>query len=417
MDITLTSDQENAKKLIIEWYLNLDTQCFVLSGYAGTGKTFLLKHVVCECLNLVPDKQAAFVAPTGKAASILIRGGVPASTIHSLIYKTDDDDFETDENGEIIKKRLRFIKRDKLSTELKLIVVDETSMVGDDLMRDLMSFNIKCLFCGDDAQLPPVNGNSSLLENPDCSLREIMRQEMDNPIIKLATMARRGEVIPFGNYGDIAAVVSKKDFTGKTRRNILLKAGQIICGRNSTRAQLNREIRFYNGITSDEPLPQEGEKLICTLNNWERCIDSEGRFHLVNGIIGYCSNVEEKSDGLGVLDFRAEFLEESIHKVPFDEGIFLTGNYYHMYGELAVKTENGLVISENNFAAVHNNKIKSLELISRFEFAYAITCHKAQGSEFDFVVVFDESRAFSSDASRWLYTAITRARKKLIIVR
>lgn len=71
MDIILTSDQENAKKSIIEWYLNLDTQCFVLSGYAGTGKTFLLKHVVCECLNLVPDKQAAFVAPTAKPLPFL----------------------------------------------------------------------------------------------------------------------------------------------------------------------------------------------------------------------------------------------------------------------------------------------------------------------------------------------------------
>lgn len=329
----------------------------------------------------------------------------------------DDDDFDVDENGEVIRERLKFVKRDKLPADLKLIVVDETSMVSDELMRDLMSFGIKCLFCGDDAQLPPVNGNSSLLGKPDCSLGEIMRQEIDNPIIKLATMARRGEFIPFGNYGDIAAVIPKKDFTGRIRRNILLKAGQIICGRNSTRAELNREIRFYKGITSDEPLPHDGEKLICTLNNWERCIDQDGRFHLVNGIIGYCSDVEEKSDGLGLLDFRAEFLDEAIHKIPFDEGIFLTGSYYHTYGELAVKMENGLVVSENNFAAIHNNKAKGEELISRFEFAYAITCHKAQGSEFDFVVVFDESRAFSYDASRWLYTAITRARKKLIIVR
>lgn len=416
MDILLTSDQENAKKSIMEWFLNLDTQVFVLSGYAGTGKTFLLKHVICDCLSLEPEKQVAFVAPTGKAASILIRGGTPASTIHSLIYKMDDDAFDVSVEGEILRERLKFIKRDKLASDYKLIVIDETSMVSDELMRDLLSFGVKCLFCGDNAQLPPVNGNSSLLDHPNCLLTEIMRQEIDNPIITLATMARRGEFIPFGNYGEIAAVVAREDFTGKTRKKILLKADQIICGRNKTRTALNNEIRLYKGL-SDSPLPQENEKVICTLNNWERTIDDEGRFHLVNGIIGFCSNVEEKSDGLGTMSFRAEFLDYTIHKVPFDEGIFVDDKYYHMYGELAVKMENGLVVSESNFAALHNNKAEGEEMISRFEFAYAITCHKAQGSEFDFIVVFDESRAFGQDAPRWLYTAVTRAKKKLLIVR
>lgn len=416
MDILLTSNQENAKKSIMEWFLNLDTQVFVLSGYAGTGKTFLLRHVVCDCLALEPEKQVAFVAPTGKAASILIRSGTPASTIHSLIYKMDDEAFDVDDEGEILRERLKFIKRDQLASDYKLIVIDETSMVSDELMRDLLSFGVKCLFCGDNAQLPPVNGNSSLLDRPNCLLTEIMRQELDNPIVTLATLARGGEFIPFGNYGEIAAVVAREDFTGETRKRILLKADQIICGRNKTRTALNNEIRRYKGL-SDSPLPQENEKVICTLNNWGRTIDGEGRFHLVNGIIGFCSNVEEKSDGLGTLSFRAEFLEHTIHKVPFDEGIFIDGKCYHGYGELAVKMENGLVVSENNFAALHNNKAEGEEMISRFEFAYAITCHKAQGSEFDFVVVFDESRVFGQDAPRWLYTAVTRAKKKLLIVR
>ncbi len=417
MEISLTSDQENAKRAIMEWYCNMATQVFVLSGYAGTGKTFLLRHIVCDCLGLEPDKQVAFVAPTGKAASILIRSGTPASTIHSLIYTMDDDDFDVDENGEIMRERLKFIKRKKLASDFKLIVVDETSMVSDELIQDLLSYGVKCLFCGDDAQLPPVSGSSSLLEKPDASLTEIMRQEMDNPIITLATMARRGEYIPYGNYGEIAAVVSRNDFSGRTRRNILSRASQVICGRNKTRTALNREIRAYHGIDTDSLLPLEGDKLICTLNNWERTIDEEGRFHLVNGIIGFCSAVEEKSDGLGTLDFKAEFLDHVIHGVPFHAAIFLENGYYHHYGELAVKMENGLVVSETNFAAIHNNKASGMELISRFEFAYAITCHKAQGSEFDFVVVFDESRAFGEDAPRWLYTAITRAKKKLLIVR
>jgi len=416
MEYKLTSDQKNAKNLIIEWFINLDTQVFVLSGYAGTGKTYLLRHVVCDCLNLVAGRDVAFTAPTGKAASVLIRGGTPAGTIHSLIYKMDDDDFETDENGEIIHSRLKFIKRDKLPN-LKLIVVDEASMVNGDVINDLLSYGIKILFCGDDAQLPPVNGTSELLSRPDYTLKEIMRQEMDNPIVFLAQKARTGERIPYGAFGKIAAVVPRAEFTGEVRKKLLLKADQVICGTNRTRAALNREIRAYSGVDPDLPLPKDGEKLICTLNNWERCVDEEGMFNLVNGIIGFCYNVEAKSDGIALLDFRAEFLDYIVKKIPFDEGIFLDGQYYHGYGELAEKLEGGNVVSESNFAMIHNNKITGEELISRFEFAYAITCHKAQGSEFDFVIVFDKSRFFGEEAAKWLYTAITRAKKRLIIVR
>lgn len=416
MENKLTSDQENAKNLIIAWFINLDTQVFVLSGYAGTGKTFLLRHVVCDCLALVPGKDVAFTAPTGKAASVLIRGGVPASTIHSLIYKMDDDESETDENGEIIYRRLKFIKREELPS-LKLIVVDEASMVSDEVIRDLLSYGIKVLFCGDDAQLPPVNGTSELLSRADYTLTEIMRQEMDNPIVALAKMARTGERISYGAYGKTAAVVRRAEFTGNVRRKLLLKADQVICGTNRTRSALNNEMRAYHGIDPSLPLPKDGEKLICTLNNWERCVDEEGMFNLVNGIIGFCSNVEAKSDGIALLDFRAEFLDYTVKKIPFDEGIFLDGRYYHGYGELAEKLEGGNVVSESNFAMIHNNKVTGEELISRFEFAYAITCHKAQGSEFDFVIVFDESRFFGDEAAKWLYTAVTRARKRLIIVR
>lgn len=78
---------------------------------------------------------------------------------------------------------------------------------------------------------------------------------------------------------------------------------------------------------------------------------------------------------------------------------------------------NGTVVHEGNFALLHKFRVVSEEPICRFEFAYAITCHKAQGSEFDFVIVFDESWAFSEEKNRWLYTAITRAKEKLLIIR
>lgn len=128
MDKVLTSDQERAKNLIAEWFLNADDKIFVLSGYAGTGKTFLIDYVVREVLHLKPGTEAVFVTPTGKAATVLIRGGTVAGTVHSLIYVRNEDDFDVDENGEIVERQtLSFTKREKIDERIRLIVVDEAS--------------------------------------------------------------------------------------------------------------------------------------------------------------------------------------------------------------------------------------------------------------------------------------------------
>ena len=116
------------------------------------------------------------------------------------------------------------------------------------------------------------------------------------------------------------------------------------------------------------------------------------------------------------MDFQADFLEESV-KVPFDTAIFTRGTYQHLYGERAVTLSDGSVVHEGNFALLHKLRATGEEPICRFEFAYAVTCHKAQGSEFDFVIVFDEAWAFGEEKNRWLYTAITRAKEKLLIIR
>ncbi len=199
-------------------------------------------------------------------------------------------------------------------------------------------------------------------------------------------------------------------------QKFLAAADQILCGRNKTRTALNEEIRAYKGIPETEYLPTEGEKLICTLNDWEKPLDEEERFFLVNGIIGTATNVQESMDDLATMDFTADFLEEGV-KVAFDTGIFTKGEYTHLYGERAVTLVDGTVVHEGNFELLHKLRAVSEEVICRFEFAYAVTCHKAQGSEFDFVIVFDESWAFGEERNRWLYTAITRAKKQLLIVR
>ena len=412
--VTLTADQAEAAALIEEWFLHLNTQIFVLCGYAGTGKTFLVDYVV-RALGLVPGESAVFVAPTGKAASVLIRQGVPASTVHSLIY-TREEDIEVNEDGEVISERfLRFVRKEKIDSDIRLIVLDETSMVSDDVLRDLLSFGVKCLCCGDPAQLPPVKGSNSLLSMPVITLKEIVRQEKYNPIVRLAERVRRGEEVPFGQEGCVN-VLPRRAFTRQLRETLFAEADQIIVGTNRTRAAVNREVRLLRGIPEGAQLPCDGEKLVCTLNDWSKTLDEKGDFHLVNGIIGTCRNVREQLDGLGQLDFTPDFLPDTLDDLPFDAGIFTRGQYFHGYGDKAYLLTNGILVHEDNAAMLRRFKVRREDAVCRFEFAYAVTCHKAQGSEYDNVLVLDES-AFFSDGREWLYTAVTRAKKQLTIVR
>lgn len=410
----LTADQQEAEALIEAWYFHLNTQIFVLCGYAGTGKTFLVDHVV-RALGLVAGESAAFVAPTGKAASVLIKAGVPATTVHSLIY-TREEDIEVDENGEVISEQfLRFVRRESIDSKIKLIVLDETSMVSDDVLRDLLSFGVKCLCCGDPAQLPPVGGSNTLLRSPVITLREIVRQERDNPIVRLAERIRAGERPQYGEYGSVS-VVPRRSLDAAARRKLFCEADQIIVGTNRTRALVNREVRAFRGIPPERILPEEGEKIICTLNDWSKPLDERGDFHLVNGIIGTCYHVREQLDGLGQLDFQPEFLPDRVEDLPFDTGIFVRGQYYHGYGNRACLLTNGILVHEGNREMLRRFKVRREDTVCRFEFAYAVTCHKAQGSEYDFLVVVDES-GFFENGREWLYTAVTRAKKRLVIIR
>ncbi len=400
----LTADQLEAEKLIEDWFLHSTKQIFVLAGYAGTGKTTILKHVVCEKLNLTPDDSAAFVTPTGKAATVLIRSGIPAATLHKLIYQSITEEKKIELNGKIITvEKLSFKRRDSIDKSIKLIVLDEASMVSDEVLYDLTEFGVKLLLCGDNAQLPPVEGLNGFLTEPDYTLKTIVRQQLGNPIIKLSEMAREGKFIPYGNYGGSCVVMSKRILTGEKRKRALLHADQIICGTNKTRVQINDEVRKMKGLGQ---FPENGDKLICTLNNWETFIDSEMRFNLVNGIIGTVKQpFYDFEKSIGFIQFKPEFLEDFCPEaLPIDLGIFESGYYRYKRGDYFEKTD-------------ESGQAVSAFTLNRFEYGYCISCHKAQGSEFDNVIIFDESYAFKEDKNRWLYTAITRAKKKLIILR
>lgn len=404
MENFLSNDQLEACKLIVDWFFNSTKQIFVLTGYAGTGKTTLLKHVVLNALQLEPEVSAAFVTPTGKAATVLIKTGIAATTLHKLIYQSQVYEEEVEVNGKIITvEKLSFKRRESIDKNIRLIVLDEASMVSDEVIGDLANFGVKLLLCGDNAQLPPVGGLNNCLKNPDYNLTNIVRQEQDNPIIMLSKMAREGQYIPYGRYGNTVYVVRKHTFTGERRIQSLLHANQIICGTNKTRVEINEEVRRYKGLGS---LPQTGEKLICTQNNWETYIDADMRFNLVNGIIGKAYDTfYDVEKAIGFMQFMPEFLNEYCPEaLPFDAGIFIDGNYRYKRNDYFEKTD-------------ESGEPVGAFTLNRFEYGYCISCHKAQGSEFDDVVVFDERYAFKEDKNRWLYTAITRAKKKLIIVR
>lgn len=399
----LTADQISADKEIDRWFRTSTSQVFVLTGFAGTGKTTLLKHTVTETLALTGES-VAFVTPTGKAATVLLRQGIPATTVHRLIYQSITTQVEVEVNGKKVKvEKLTFKRRENIDKSIKLIVLDEASMVSDDLLWDLLEFGVKILLCGDNAQLPPVEGFNNYLKNPDATLRQIVRQQLDNPIIMLSEMARNGKYIPYGKYGDCVLVQSKRVFKGEKRKYYLTKSNQIICGINKTRTAVNNELRAMRGLGA---LPENGDKVICTVNNWEQFIDKDYRYNLVNGIIGTVIDpFYDFSSGIGFMQFKVDFLNELCPEaLPFDTGIFTDGRYRYKHGDYFEK------FNEDGEAA-------GAFTLNRFEYGYCISCHKAQGSEFDNAVVFDESYAFKEDRNRWLYTAITRAKKKLILLR
>lgn len=435
-EIVLTKDQKEAIRLMEIWFKDEKDIMFVLSGYAGTGKTFLISYFVREILNLDLMEDVKFSAPTGKAATMLMKRGVPACTLHSLIYDAKEIVSDTVLDGVAIKEKKTIFTLKKEIPNYKLIILDEVSMVNDKMMEDLLSFGTKVICLGDSFQLPPVAGDNHVIEDPDFNLEEIVRQEAGNPIIQVASMARNHEYIPYGNYGNSVIVIDKHLLSAEQRKNLFLQADQIICGLNASRFQLNAEIRSYKGIDPDrEKLPLEDEKVICTLNDWDKTLAMDDGntfpFSLVNGTIGTCKNVKTMHDNVGKFEFKADYLKDYTD-CYFDSGLFLTGEYYHLPKQIVCEfTEDFMVkkkIDRRQFPdrksfkdAVYDFTEKLLlteseEIIDRFEFAYACSCHKLQGSEFDKVVIIDESKRFQ-ESDRWLYTAITRAKKKLVIIR
>ena len=361
--ITLTDEQAGAVTAIKDWFNSIDSTfktTFVLGGYAGTGKTTLVNFIVDDLK--LEENDIRYVAYTGKAAMVLRKKGLPATTIHGLIYRP-----RIDEHGKVTFCRRSFVELEKV----KLIICDESSMVGNAIKSDLESFGIPVLYIGDCGQLPPVSKDQiNLMAYPDYVLNTIHRQALDNPIIRLAHAVRMGEDISFGMHGDSCFVLPWY----RVQDEYLLSADQVICGFNNTRKKLNSQIRELMGFKSD--LPEPGDKLICLKNSNEA--------GLVNGMMGTCVSYDSIGKYLGFTNDDGVGYE----CLDIDDQVFLGGEVYYQRG------------------------------IEQFDFGYAVTAHKYQGSEAPKVLVFEE--LFGSDTEqhrRWRYTAITRASEKLMLIR
>ncbi len=448
MSITLSQKQGQAVEQAVDWYRNeRDVQQeFKIAGYAGVGKSQILPFIIDD-IGVAPE-QIAFVGPTGKSARVMgakLREqgytNVEPTTVHSAIYQPKPQKAEVLEaelrtleaervtiiNGEHphyppaasreaalaqvkeVEKKIEIIKKDldraydqdspkfqinpesRLVTgNVKLIVLDETSMVGESMAEDLLGFGIPILAMGDPGQLPPVGEAPGFdLHNADVMLTEIHRQAADNPVIHIATLIRRGERPELGDYGNGVKVIRRRDdiYTCDTDRD-----AQVIVGTNKTRWKLTSRIRRAAGYT--EMAPQEGEPLIICKNSRQHPL-------LVNGTPVFSAVDHPDFD-----DGSSRFLIDI-----FDED----GKRYKMFAYQGLFEE-------------HKEKVKGFSSASKsaafraritdnhVDFGWAITCHKAQGSQWDEVIVHDESASFREDADKWAYTAVTRTAGGLILI-
>lgn len=411
MSIKLTNGQEEAMKRIRQWLTAPMSSHwkFVIAGLAGTGKTTLLQALISSL-----DRQP-FVccAPTGKAASVLQSKlpGLTVRTAHSLLYVPQDpslkklEDLEAEiraveEKGGnsnrlhlLLKEERRRLARADVRFKTKsggeitpgtLVIVDEASMVSESMLNDFERTGCRAIFVGDSGQLPPVKDSSWFIEyDHDVKLTEIMRQALESPIIRLSIAVRGTEKIDYSQYKTGDCIITKKD---EIDPQTWLDADQIITGGNASRRRINKYIRKRLGFTMR--LPQKGDKLICLKNDHYKLPP------WINGVQFKATGdlCLENHDGTYRLDSDYGGVECAFDLYPYH--CLMT--YDPTVEELPREDRHGL------FEA---------------DYAYAVTCHKSQGSEWPFVLVADDQmwKERVELRRRWLYTAITRAKEKLII--
>jgi exodeoxyribonuclease V len=393
--------QDQALEAVRKW-LDDDSgkQIFRLFGFAGTGKTTL----AIEIAEMV-EGQCLFGSFTGKAALVMRKKGCHgASTLHSLIYKPRRKKRDNEDQDRDIP--MWELNPESALKYADLLIVDECSMVGDDLANDVLSFKRRILVLGDPAQLPPVSGTGYFTEaEPDVMLTEIHRQAADNPIVRIATDIRLGKDFVLGSH---KGLVEKHGVWIMERASLKvsseLGADQILCGKNDSRVTINRRIREQlraeGKLPKGDHLPVIGDRVICLKNKRDR--------GLLNGAMWKVEKIRDRGfDAKKKGRADVSYLDvESTDQANFKTHVSVPHAYWFWNGKA--------------------NDLKLPEKMSRsnydeFDYAYAITCHKSQGSQWDKIIVHDESAVFGRGEDgeemirRWRYTAITRAAEALII--
>lgn len=357
--------QDAALNAVSQWLKDpRSPQVFRLFGWAGTGKSTLATHLAADV------GKVCFAAFTGKAALVMQKRGCrDASTIHSLIYTLSDE-----RAGEP-----QFVLNPESAVgAADLVIIDEVSMVDEVLATDLLSYGTKILVLGDPFQLPPVKGTGYFTDTePDVMLTEIHRQAEGNPIIRMSKDVREGRKLAHGAYGE-CRVIPRSDVS----REDVLACDTVIVGKNATRRKYNDRIRELRGLPAN--IPVVGDKVICLKNNRQK--------RLLNGQIWQVVEIREKKDPVVEMILR-----------PEDAG--------RRAAKALVKCHMDVFLDRAEEMPWRQRKE-----YDEFTFGYALTCHKAQGSQWDNVYLFNESGAFREHADRWLYTAVTRAAERITIV-
>ena len=377
----LTNGQEKGLQIAVERYRNKEPYT-VIAGFAGTGKSTLVRFII-DALN-VYEEHVVYIAYTGKASLVLKNKGCSNSmTAHKLLYNAKEKPDGTYE----------FHAKMCLDNSYKIIVLDECSMLPQDMWDLLLSHKIHVIALGDPGQLPPVDGVSNILDHPHVMLDEVVRQAQDNPIIRLSMDIRSGKWLEYGGPKE-CRVMPPESISDK----LLLGADQILCGKNITRHALNdrlRRIKFVDNYTS---APTDGDKVICLKNEWQTVGSNDEP--LINGMIGTISNMHLEESKLYNPKMIADFTSDN------------NGLYDYLHMDYKIFTEKETTVNKDNWMKYPKN-LRAYE----FDYAYAVTVHKYQGSEAKRVIVYDEWLGDVEYHKKWLYTAATRSSKMLVIVK
>ena len=365
---------------------------FLTGDYIVTHNTTLVSAIVDALINFygVQENEVVFTSFTGKATQELLKkGNKNVCTLHKLLYHS-----KPLPDG-------RFMRKPKTYIPYKVVIVDEISMVPNDLLVLLASMDCFVICLGDPMQLPPVSEkeDNHLLDSPHIFLDEIMRQAQESEIIRLSMKIREGHSLEMYKGSEVQVLPKKNLYYGMYEW-----ADQILVGTNKTRNRINQEIRLKSNKSL---LPEEGDKIICLRNYWD-CLDNEEN-PLINGTIGYfTSDVRKRIMALPPLHKTIPIINGSVktetgslfYPLTMDEKLFSTG-------------EKALTPQEE-YSLFKKRTIPPFE----FTYGYAITYWKSQGSEFDKVLAIEESFPFDRETHiKALYTACTRAKEKLVLIK